>query len=72
MKHYDQNSERLVNALFDNTVPEHLQIESTKPEKVEQIEKLERPIVRPENAEQFDVFNQENIDDGRVFRGKKY
>lgn len=67
MKHYDQNTERLVNALFDNTVPEHLQSSPTTSDS-----NLIRERINDYDQEQFEVFNQKNIEEGRVFRGKKY
>ncbi len=79
LEHYNNNTERLVNALFDNTVPEHIKFEESSISNVED----EKPFISKEfslleqrlniyDNDEFDVFNQDNIDLSRIHRGKKF
>jgi hypothetical protein len=86
LKHYDNDSERLVNALFDNVVPEHLRVDAVQQVSTGPIWSTPKPVDSPfplatlslleQRANEYDddpfnVFNQDNIDRGRIFRGKK-
>lgn len=73
-----------MNALFDNTVPEHLQVEESKNTSVfTGTNENEKPFVDKNvsllgqrlniyDNDEFDVFNQNNIDLTRIHRGKKF
>ena len=81
MKHYDNNTERLINALYDNAVPEHVKFEeSSEPARTTtENEKLFIPKdssilgqrLNVYDNDEFDVFNQDSVDLSRIHRGKK-
>ena len=85
MKHYDNNTERLINALCDNTVPEHLNFEESSVSAAAAASITfddEKPFISKDSFvlgqrlnvydnDEFDVFNQDNVDLSRIHRGKK-
>lgn len=85
LHHYNNNIERLVNALYDNTVPENLQFEepSTSVASSNVDDENERPFISKDfslleqraniyDNDEFDIFNQDSIDLTRIHRGKKF
>ncbi|CAF1019251.1 unnamed protein product [Rotaria sordida] len=87
LKHYNNNTEQLVNALFDNTVPEHLKFEAssttssllpssifTNENEIPFISKDFSILEQRSNIydnDEFDIFNRDNIDLTKIHRGKK-
>ncbi|CAF1003629.1 unnamed protein product [Adineta ricciae] len=85
LKYYDNNTERLVNALFDNTVPENLKSETTTTasgvssrtttENDNPFLSVPVPLVQQRaniyDNDEFDFFNRDDVDRSRIHRGKK-
>jgi hypothetical protein len=80
LKYYDNNAERLLNALCENTVPEHLQEESLKPavtnerseqEKSNAVELTSSTTFNVYDYDRFDLFHRDDVDLQHIHRGKK-
>ncbi|CAF0837772.1 unnamed protein product [Rotaria sp. Silwood1] len=87
LNHYNNNTEHLVNALFDNTVPEHLKFEPSSTTSVlVSSSKITNANEKPFSSkdfslleqrsniydnDEFDLFNRDDIDLTRIHRGKK-
>ncbi len=85
LNHYNNNPERVVNALVDNTVPKELAFEESNvsvpssnifnEDEIPFISKDASILGHRSNIydnDEFDIFNQENIDLTRIHRGKKF
>ncbi|CAF2450778.1 unnamed protein product [Rotaria sp. Silwood2] len=87
LNHYNNNTERLIHALCDQTVPEHLRFDTTStalplPPSSNITNKDEKPFASNDlsilgqrsniyDNDEFDIFNRDNIDLTRIHRGKK-
>jgi hypothetical protein len=73
----------LVNALFDNTVPEQVKFEESSAFAASSNIENEKSFIPKDlsllgqrlniyDNDEFDIFNQDNVDLSRIHRGKKF